>query len=92
MQLSRRIIFICALCALLSSLLLAGCATDTNTNAPVNSNAAPPIAASTPATQTLSLVERPQKVKDMMAARGAQDEAKPVLKIVQPADGSTVNG
>ena len=47
-------------------------------------------AAATPAPQTLSVVERPQKIKDMMAARGEQDEAKPTLKIVEPKADSTV--
>ncbi len=91
MKHSRRIIFTCALlcAALASSLLLAGCApaTDTNNNVGVETFKANPA----PATQTLTLVERPQKVKDMSATRGEQDEAKPVLKIVQPADGATVN-
>ncbi|MEQ1765596.1 MAG: hypothetical protein ABL984_20885 [Pyrinomonadaceae bacterium] len=40
--------------------------------------------------QNLTVVERPQKVKDMMAARGEQDAASPTLKIVSPAEGSTV--
>jgi hypothetical protein len=40
--------------------------------------------------QNLTEVERPQKVKDMMAARGEQDTASPTLKIVSPAEGSTV--
>lgn len=40
--------------------------------------------------QNLTEVERPQKVKDMMAARGEQDAASPTLKIVSPAEGSTV--
>ena len=32
--------------------------------------------------QTLTEVPRPQKIAEMMAQRGEQDEAKPVLKIV----------
>lgn len=48
-----------------------------NTNAAANMNAAP-------AVQNLTVAERPQKIKDMMAARGEQDEAKPALKIVEP--------
>ncbi len=40
--------------------------------------------------QNLTEVERPQKVKDMMAARGEQEAASPTLKIVSPAEGSTV--
>ncbi len=37
-------------------------------------------------------VERPQKIVDMMAQRGEQDNASPVLKVLSPAEGSTVNG
>lgn len=55
-----------------------------NHNANSNTNAAPG------GPQNLTEVERPQKVKDMMAARGEQDSASPVLKIVTPAEGSTV--
>lgn len=53
----------------------------------VNSNAN---SVSTPAPQVLSVAERPQKIKDMMTARGEQDEAKPTLKIVEPKADSTV--
>ena len=35
-----------------------------------------------PPAQTLTLVPRPQKVIDLMKARGEQDEAKPTVKIV----------
>lgn len=55
-------------------------------------NAAAPAASQTPAIQTLAESERPQKIKDQMAARGQQDEAAPALKIAQPADGATING
>ena len=47
---------------------------------------------SPPASQTLEVVPRPQRIIDMMNQRGGQDDAKPVLKIVAPADQSTVNG
>jgi hypothetical protein len=55
-----------------------------NHNANSNSNAAPG------GPQKLTEVERPQKIKDMMAARGEQDSASPILKIVSPAAESTV--
>jgi len=42
--------------------------------------------------QNLEVTERPQKVKDMMAQRGDQDQASPVLKVVEPRDGATING
>lgn len=40
----------------------------------------------------LQVVERPQKIKDAMAARGQQDQAAPVLKIVEPRQGAKING
>ncbi len=45
----------------------------------------------TPAPQVLTETERPQKIKDMSLERGEQDEAKPVLKIVEPKADSTVS-
>lgn len=56
-----------------------------NHNSNSNTNAAPggPL--------SLTTVETPQRIKDMMAARGEQDAAAPTLKIVTPADGSTIN-
>jgi hypothetical protein len=67
------------------------CTTTTNTNVAnvTNTNTANAIAS--PEKQVLSEVERPQKVKDMMAARGQQDEAKPTLKILEPKADSTVS-
>ncbi len=55
----------------------------TNTNT-ANTNSAP-------TTQNLTEVPRPQKIADMMKERGAQDEAKPTLKVVEPKADSTVN-
>ena len=84
MKLSRRTSFFVALCVFaLPS--LAGCDRTDNQNSSANAVASP---TATP----LAVVERPQSIKDKMAERGAQEEAAPVLKIVQPADGSTVNG
>lgn len=68
-------------------LLFASCQT--------NSNSASTTATSTvtpPTTQTLTLVSRPQKIVDMMKARGDQDEAKPTLKIVSPAKDAVITG
>ncbi len=39
----------------------------------------------------LTTVDTPQRIKDMMAARGEQDAASPTLKIVSPASGATIN-
>src|ERR1044072_9475873 len=47
---------------------------------------------SPPAKQTLTVVSRPQKISDMMTARGQQDQASPTLKIVSPAKDATING
>ena len=44
-----------------------------------------------PAIQNLSVAERPQKIKDMMAARGEQDQAAPTLKIAEPAANAAVS-
>ncbi len=38
----------------------------------------------------LTEVPRPQKIQDMMAARGNQDKAFPVLKFIEPTNGATV--
>lgn len=59
-----------------------GPANNANHTSQTNSN--------TSATQTLTVVERPLSVKDKMAARGEQDKAAPVLKIVEPKTDSTV--
>lgn len=79
--------------ALIGLALLTACPppqTNVNTNS-ANTNAVNGNANASPAAaQSLKETERPQKIKDMMAGRGEQDEAKPVLKIVEPAANSTV--
>lgn len=40
---------------------------------------------------TITIAERPQKVKDQIAARGEQDAASPTLAVAEPKAGSTVN-
>lgn len=44
-----------------------------------------------PAALNLTVADTPQRIKDMMAERGEQDQAKPTLTFVEPKDGSTVN-
>jgi hypothetical protein len=56
-----------------------------NSNVNANSNAEPG------GSLNLTAVDTPQRIKDMMADRGEQDAASPVLKIVSPASGSTIN-
>jgi hypothetical protein len=67
----------------------------TNTNTTTNTNFSRPVdnVNATPAStaQNLSEVPRPQNIQNMMSQRGEQDQAAPALKIVSPADGSTVN-
>lgn len=44
------------------------------------------------AQDSLTVVARPQKIKDQMAQRGAQDQAAPVLSILEPRAGAKING
>jgi hypothetical protein len=68
-------------------LLFASCGGNSdNANTTATSTVTPP------PTQTLTLVPRPQKILDLMKARGEQDQAKPVLKIVSPAKDAVING
>jgi hypothetical protein len=91
MKLHARLFLFAALCTI-AALVVAGCTTadNANSNATATTNVAPPTSAPSP--QVLSEVERPQKIKDQMSQRGAQDDAKPVLKFVAPRDGATING
>jgi hypothetical protein len=66
---------------------LAGCS-DNNDNA----NTTATTTVTPPPLQVLTVVPRPQSIVDMMKARGEQDEAKPVLKIVSPARDAVING
>ena len=85
-------IFLSVAILALSALALAGCtgSDNANQNTTATTNVSPPTA--TPATQNLSVIDRPQKIKDQMQARGEQDQAKPVLKFVEPREGATING
>lgn len=74
--------FTFALCSVLTA-----CGEAPKTNLANNANAA---ATPTPAVQNLSVVDRPQKIKDQMAARGEQDSASPTIKIVEPKAAASV--
>jgi hypothetical protein len=80
----------------MTALLFAACASDDNANrnTTATTNVTPPGAATptTPATQNLTVVERPQKITDQMAQRGEQDKAAPALRFVEPREGATING
>src|SRR5437588_3397052 len=90
MKLSRLMLLACAL---VFASALAGCSSDMNANTEANANAAAsPAASPSPAAQTLTEVERPQKVKDMMQQRGDEDSASPKLKIIEPKEGATLSG
>lgn len=74
------------------SLTLIACGGDTNnsnSNSTATTNTNPPT--TSPASQSLEEIPPPQKIKDMMAQRGEQEEAKPVLKVIEPANGATIN-
>jgi hypothetical protein len=69
------------------ALALAGCQQPTdNMNSTAISSVTPP------GVQNLSSVSRPQKIVDMMTARGEQDQAKPSVKIISPAKEATITG
>lgn len=80
----RRIVLMLSLIVLLS---FAGCAGKEDNSNTTATTLAPP-----PPTQVLSVVPRPQTILDLMKERGAQDQAKPVLKIVAPAKDAVING
>jgi hypothetical protein len=78
-----------------AALLFAACASEENANrnTTATTNVTPPGATPSPAAQqSLSQVERPQKIKDQMAQRGEQDQASPALRFVEPRDGATIAG
>lgn len=72
---------------LIAILLIAGCEP-----ASENANTTATTAATPPGAQKLTVIPRPQKITDMMKARGEQDQAAPALKIVAPANNATING
>jgi len=73
---------------LVFALLFASCSAANSDNASTTATSS----VTPPATQTLTVIPRPQKILDLMKARGEQDEAKPVLKIVSPAKDAVING
>jgi len=70
------------------ALLFASCSAGNSDNASTTATST----VTPPPTQTLTVVPRPQKTLDLMKARGEQDEAKPVLKIVSPEEDAVING
>ena len=77
--------------ALLIGLLLLtlpfGCtAPAENSNTTATSTVSPPIE------KELTVVPRPQRIEELVRQRGEQDQAQPTLRVVSPANDSTVNG
>jgi len=89
MSFLKRLGFLCPVTVL--ALFLAGCGSpNTSNNATAVTNVPAPTASPSP--QQLTVVERPKKIVDMMATRGEQDTAKPVLKVDSPRDGEIIIG
>lgn len=78
----------------MTALFLAACASDDNANrnTTATTTVTPPVTTTSPAAQSLTPTDRPQKIKDEMTKRGEQDEAAPSLRFVEPREGATING
>ena len=70
------------------ALFFASCSAGNSDNASTTATST----VSPPPTQTLTVVPRPQKNLDLMKARGEQDQAQPVLKILSPEKDAVING
>jgi hypothetical protein len=95
MMRSPRYTFAALAFLVVAALSLAGCASDNNANntTTATTNVTPPATATpSPAAQNLTVVERPQKIKDQMAERGEQDQANPSVRFAEPREGSTITG
>jgi hypothetical protein len=92
MKLPSRILLVCVACGLFGLLSACMTADNSNANTTATTTVTPPAAAPTAGPQNLSVVERPQKIKEMMAQRGEQDQATPTLRFLAPTEGATVNG
>ncbi len=57
-----------------------------------NGNTTATTSATPPGAQTLTVIPRPQKIVEAMKARGEQDNATPMLKILMPTKNATING
>src|SRR5688500_12281893 len=66
------------------AVLFTACGTAPSNNTASNGTNNSTAANSSPAAQVLTVVDTPQRIKDMMAERGEQDKAVPTLKIVEP--------
>ncbi len=82
-QSNSRLLFLSTSCAL----LFAACSGN-----PDSAKTTETTTVSPPAVQALTVAARPQKIMDLMKARGEQDEAQPTLKIVSPAANAVISG
>ena len=71
---------------LLAIVLLSACGGAPKTNQTNTADSGSPASA----VQSLSVVDRPQKIKELSTARGEQEIAEPKLAIVEPKAGSTI--
>src|SRR2546423_11487146 len=79
--------FAIAFAALSIAAFLIGCqSTNENSNTTATTTASPPVK------QELTVVSRPQAIEELMKQRGEQDQAKPTLKVVSPANNATISG
>jgi hypothetical protein len=84
-NLSNRFLFF--VITTVAALLLAGCSSNQgNANTTATSTVTPP------PTQIVKVVSTPQAVIDQMKERGEQDDAKPELHVVSPAEGAEITG
>lgn len=73
---------------LISTLIFIGCGGSVNNSQIANSNTNKP-KPSEP--QNLTVGERPQKIKDLMAGRDEQDAAAPTIKVLEPKANATLS-
>ena len=71
---------------LMGLLVFAACSNENQNHTTAVTTVTPPPA------QVLQVVPRPQKIVDLMKARGAQEEATPEVKITSPANDAVING
>lgn len=74
----------------LSVTLFSACGSAANTDHSNHSNTTANLPALPAGPQNLTVVDTPQRIKDLIANRGEQDVATPKIEIEAPADGSTV--
>ena len=72
----------------IACLAFTSCTSTTNDN----SNTTATTTASPPVVKELTVVTRPQTIQDLMKQRGEQDQANPTLRVIAPANNSTING